>query len=546
VNRRPLYLLLAFTTAGALAGSGLAPATLATSDPRDEGIRTFTQILAVVESRYVKEVPSKDLVYDGIRGMLRTLDPHTNFLDEDAYQEMQEEQRGTFYGLGIVINKRGKDSPLTVIAPIDGTPAARLGIRAGDVISHIRDKVAGVDIDTVGLEVQDAVKYLRGPKGSEVTISIDRPGFDEPLEFTIVRDTVPTHSVTNAWMIGPDTGYIKLINFTQTSADELSRALALLRTAGMKKVILDLRSNPGGLLDQAVRISSLFLEPGQMIVYTKGRIPGSDQEFRSTDSTERVTEPVVVLVNRGSASASEIVSGALQDHDRAFIVGETTFGKGLVQSVYKLARQTGLALTTAHYYTPSGRLIQRDWSSLEDYYYDLEDAPQIPESQRQTSRTDAGRTVFGGGGISPDLTVAAEEVPRAIADLTRTNAFFEYVISLNRTKPILPEGAGGTPEALESFRRSFHTEPEVVDSFRAWLTERKTPVDDGEFELARDKIRTLLTAEMVGVATGGLAYRDRVLLEADPQLQAAIGAFAQAKVLHPDAPARAAAPAAGR
>ena len=345
---------LAVVLAGSLAGGLLGGSTLATGDKLDDSLKTLGQILSIVEDRYVDEVPTDTLVYNAIRGMLRTLDPHTNFLDEESYRDMQEEQRGAFYGLGIVINKRGKDKPLTVISPIDGTPAARLGIRAGDVISHIRDKSASIDIDTLGLEIRDAVKYLRGPKGTEVTITVERAGFDKPLEFTISRDTVPTSSVTNAYMIQPGTGYIKVINFTQNTADELDRALETLHSQGMQRLVLDLRGNPGGLLDQAVKVADRFLESGKMIVYTRGRVRGSDQEYHASHRTEGERFPLIVLVNRGSASASEIVAGALQDHDRALIVGETTFGKGLVQSVFRLSRQTGLALTTAKYYTPSG------------------------------------------------------------------------------------------------------------------------------------------------------------------------------------------------
>ena len=270
MKARSLMISLAVVLAGSLAGGLLGGSTLATGDKLDDSLKTLGQILSIVEDRYVDEVPTDTLVYNAIRGMLRTLDPHTNFLDEESYRDMQEEQRGAFYGLGIVINKRGKDKPLTVISPIDGTPAARLEIRAGDVISHIRDKSASIDIDTLGLEIRDAVKYLRGPKGTEVTITVERAGFDKPLEFTISRDTVPTSSVTNAYMIQPGTGYIKVINFTQNTADELDRALETLHSQGMQRLVLDLRGNPGGLLDQAVKVADRFLESGKMIVYTRG------------------------------------------------------------------------------------------------------------------------------------------------------------------------------------------------------------------------------------------------------------------------------------
>ena len=531
MKARSLMISLAVVLAGSLAGGLLGGSTLATGDKLDDSLKPLGQILSIVEDRYVDEVPTDTLVYNAIRGMLRTLDPHTNFLDEESYRDMQEEQRGAFYGLGIVINKRGKDKPLTVISPIDGTPAARLGIRAGDVISHIRDKSASIDIDTLGLEIRDAVKYLRGPKGTEVTITVERAGFDKPLEFTISRDTVPTSSVTNAYMIQPGTGYIKVINFTQNTADELDRALETLHSQGMQRLVLDLRGNPGGLLDQAVKVADRFLESGKMIVYTRGRVRGSDQEYHASHRTEGERFPLIVLVNRGSASASEIVAGALQDHDRALIVGETTFGKGLVQSVFRLSRQTGLALTTAKYYTPSGRLIQRDYSSLEEYFSDLdEDDPPSLEAQGQTSRTDGGRTVYGGGGISPDRKVPSEETPRMLAELLRQNAFFDYAVRYTAQHPSLTAEAASDPVHAEGFRRRFNPDDSLLNGFKTYLKEKAIAVDEGEFGKVAARVKTLIKAEIIGIA-GGLTYRDRVLLEEDPQVHAALDSFEQAQAL---------------
>jgi len=297
--------------AGALAGGLVGGRVLAGAGNPDEKMKTFSQIISTVQDKYVNEVTSEDLVYDGIRGMLRTLDPHTNFLDAENYKDMQDEQRGNFYGLGIVISKRSKEDPLTVISPIDGTPAARLGVRAGDIITHILDSARNIDIDTRDLTVQEAVKYLKGAKGSEVTITIARVGLDEPLVFKIVRDKIDTPSVSNAFIIRPGTGYIKLSNFTQTSADDIDRSITMLKSRGMERLIFDLRSNPGGLLDQAVKVADRFLSDGKMIVYTRGRIQGSDQEYYATKAGDANEFPVVVLINRGSASASEIVSGAL-------------------------------------------------------------------------------------------------------------------------------------------------------------------------------------------------------------------------------------------
>ena len=534
---RTLVASLGVVLAGAIAGGFFGQGATASNEKLDESIRTLGSILSIVEDRYVDEVPTDTLVYNAIRGMLRTLDPHSNFLDEESYRDMQEEQRGAFYGLGIVINKRGKDKPLTVISPIDGTPAARLGIRAGDVISHIKDPAANVDMDTIGLEIRDAVKYLRGPKGTEVTITVERSGFDKPLEFTIARDTVPTNSVTNAYMIAPETGYVKVTNFTQTTSDELDKALSSLREQGMARLVLDLRGNPGGLLDQAVKVADKFLDSGKMIVYTRGRVRGSDQEYHATVDRTADPVPLVILVNHGSASASEIVSGALQDHDRALIVGETTFGKGLVQSVFRLSRQTGLALTTAKYYTPSGRLIQRDYSSVEEYFMDTPAHTVTPgeeaeggKAPRQLVMTDGGRKVYGGGGITPDLPVDAEDPPRTLVDIARQNAFFDYAVRYVAKHPDLFADTAADAAGFEAFRRKFDADANVMTGFREFLKERAITVGDSDFDAIADRARVQIKAEIVGIR-GGLAYRDRVLLENDPQVKAALESFPQAQAL---------------
>jgi carboxyl-terminal processing protease len=304
--------------------------------------------------------------------MLRTLDPHTSFLEPKEYADMQDRQKGSFYGLGILVTKR--NDQVTVITPLEGTPAARLGIRAGDVISEVE----GTSTDDLPLD--DVVKRLKGPKGTTVHIKIIRIGIKEPIPLTIVRAAIPTNSISNVLMIRPGIGYIRIKDFTATTVRELDEAVEKLNGEGMQKLVLDLRGNPGGLLDAAVGVSDHFLDKNQMIVYTKGRTPDSAQDYTAPGKHQKLEVPVVVLVNRGSASASEIVAGALQDHDRALIVGETSWGKGLVQSVYTLQYGAGLALTTSKYYTPSGRNIQRDYSSFYDYYV----ADEIASSSRPT------------------------------------------------------------------------------------------------------------------------------------------------------------------
>src|SRR5262249_28229473 len=267
------------------------PSATMAATTEDPSLKTFTQILSLVETNYVDEVPSRDLVYGAIRGMLIHLDPHSYFLDPKTYKEMQEEQQGSFSGLGIVISLRGDEKELTVISPIEGTPAARAGIRAGDVISQIEGK------PTSGITIEEALDKLRGVKGTRVNITITREGSDEPLDFSLVRDDIPTASIPYSFMIRPGVGYIRIKNFTQTTDVELGEKIDALQAQGMKKLVLDLRWNPGGLLEQAIKVSDRFLKPRDMIVYTKGRVRDSHQEYRSTDRAGTDSMPLVVLVN---------------------------------------------------------------------------------------------------------------------------------------------------------------------------------------------------------------------------------------------------------
>src|SRR5213080_3255658 len=385
-------------------------------------LREYTDLVSAVTSWAPEEVGSDKFVYSSIDGMLRTLDPHTSFLEPKEYADMQDRQKGSFYGLGILVTKR--NDQVTVITPLEGTPAARLGIRAGDVISEVE----GVSTDDLPLD--DVVKRLKGPKDTTVHIKIVRVGMKEPIPLSIVRAAIPTNSISNVLMLKPGIGYIRIKDFTATTVRELDEAIDKLKGRGMEKLVLDLRQNPGGLLDAAVGVSDHFLDKGQMIVYTKGRTPDSAQDYLAPGKHQHLDMPMVVVVNRGSASASEIVAGALQDHDRAIIVGETSWGKGLVQSVYTLQYGAGLALTTSKYYTPSGRNIQRDYSSFYDYYVagENDDNTEVPLANRKQFKTDTGRIVYGGGGITPDVMIKPAQLSRTTQLLEVRSAIFNYAV----------------------------------------------------------------------------------------------------------------------
>jgi carboxyl-terminal processing protease len=480
-------------------------------------LSTLTEILALIEERHVPPAESRELVYSGIRGMLGTLDPHSNFLDEEAFREMREEQRGSFYGLGIVISKRGRNQPLRVVSPISNTPAARLGIRAGDVINHIRDPRAGVDVDTLGLTIQEAVKYLRGPRGTVVEVTIDRPGLEQPIVLEVRRDAVRTPAVNLAFMVRPGVGFIQISNFTETTTRELDAALERLRKEGAERLVLDLRQNPGGLLKQAINVASRFLDPGELVVYTEGRLSGSRQEYDSLeDVPSRIDWPVVVILDRGSASASEIVAGAIQDHDRGIVVGETSFGKGLVQSVYPLSENAALALTTQKYYTPVGRSIQRPYSSEEEYYYEAqarESTIDVPEDA-PVYRTETGRTVHGGGGIRPDVIVSREEDPRILFELSRQSAYTRFLARYDEAE-------------RERFVENLDA---LFESFVGFLKEKIPEVDASDVREHSERVSLYLRGELA-LTRSGMRARDRVLAEASPVVHRALDAFDQAEEL---------------
>jgi carboxyl-terminal processing protease len=338
-----LLLILTLSLGGGVASKGND--TAATY----ENLRLFTEVLSIVQSQYVDEVPPKDLIYNAIKGTLRGLDPHSSFLDPDMYREMQVETSGSFGGLGIEITLR--DDVLTVVAPIEGTPAYRAGIQPGDRILKIEG------LSTKDMQLADAVKRMRGKPGSKITVTIVREGWTEPKDFLITREQIRVQSVKNN-QLEPGIEYIRLRQFQEQTSNDLETALEkYVKEGKIQGLVLDLRNNPGGLLTSAVEVTEKFLEPGKLVVYTEGRVRNQNMRFSSNAKRSFTDFPVVVLVNQGSASASEIVAGALQDYGRAVVLGTQSFGKGSVQTIIPLSDGSGLRLTTAKYFTPKGRSI---------------------------------------------------------------------------------------------------------------------------------------------------------------------------------------------
>lgn len=520
--RRLTILALAFLVAGGFMGGLLGGRVLADPQRPDDELWTFGRVMSLIEDQYVGEVDSKELIEGAIAGMLQSLDPHSNYLNLEAFTEMRDEQRGKFSGLGIQITKRGTDKPLTIISPIDDTPADRAGLISGDVIAQIEGE------PTMDLSVQDAVRLLKGDKGTRVTITIERPGMPDSFDVTIERDDIPIESIRVAFMIDDEVGLVRISNFTSTTADELDESIAKLKSQGMTKLLVDLRGNPGGLLDQAVQVSERFIPEDKLIVYTRGRIHGSDQDYFSKRGVDHVEMPLILLVDQSSASASEIVSGAVQDHDRGLVVGETTFGKGLVQRVIPLQSGGALAVTTAKYYTPSGRLIQRDYSDLEEYYLrrgngdeDAEtsaedDGERIEDEDREVFFTTSGRKVYGGGGIRPDYIVESPRTPEILFDLLRENLVFNYsVLYVNQNSNLQP---------------GFDMDEKAMAAFRAYLDGKDFEYDADAFAEHQDAIELRLRAQITRVKWDQDA-ESLVLARADPQVQKAMTLFGEAAEL---------------
>ncbi len=459
---------VALVLAATLVGGTLGGKLFASPEREVPSLDEYADILTTLSDWSPEPIAPEKAVYASIHGMLSRLDPHTSFLEPEDYSAMREKQQGSFFGLGIQIQKRmGK---ITVIAPMEGTPAYKQGIRPGDIITHIEEEELREDVTT-----DEVVRKLRGPKGSQVTITIRRPASDESIRMTITRAEIPTLSVPYAFMMGPEVGYILLRDFTHTSSHELEAAIAKLEKLGMKKMLLDLRGNPGGVLEQAVDVADVFLPKGAKVVYTRGRTASSGQDYFAPGEGPHFDSPLIVLVNRGSASASEIVAGAIQDHDRGLVVGQRSWGKGLVQSVYSLPYGAGLALTTARYYTPSGRWIQRDYSDLLSYV-NPEDvdaaeggsaAAEAPHKAGETFYTDAGRVVYAQGGIRPDVVVKPDaRDSKMLNQLFARSMFFNFAVEWVARHPDVTADFQVTPAIRQEFfkfseSRKFSTAEEL-------------------------------------------------------------------------------------
>jgi carboxyl-terminal processing protease len=503
-------IVIGFSVLGGVYGNGVQ-AAMDEPDLNESGVSGddlgFTKIYSLVQQNFATPVNADKAIYSGaIPGMASALDPHTSFLDPRAYRTFLDEQKGHYFGVGMEVGPRNNKT--VVIAPFPGSPAYRVGIRPGDVLVTINDK------STDNLNTTEIADLLKGPRDTAVKIVVSREGAPDYLTFTITREEINRKSVPDGFMLGQGIGYIKITGFEDDTSRGLDENLKRLGPDQLQGLVLDLRFNPGGLLDEAVDVAGAFLPRGTTVVSARGRAY-PPKTYTVRNGARGRAYPIVVLVNQSSASAAEIVSGALQDHDRAWIMGETTFGKGLVQTVFPLSSGTAIALTTAHFYTPSGRLIQRDYSHQSFFdYYSHKDG--ITRNSNDVKMTDSGRTVYGGGGITPDEEYKTQPLDRLESNLYRTSifSFTRWYFSKHSSK--LP--AGWMPDQ------------DVLESLHDYLVDHDVDFKETDFMLDQDWIKRQLTKEMY-IYAFDVDASEKIFAQTDPEVKKAMESMPKAEAL---------------
>ena len=517
---------------------GMEVNTLFSSDRLDLQLRKFGDVLNLTVKYYVDEVDTQKLTEAAITGLLDELDPHSVYIPAKAFEQVEEDFRGKFEGIGIQF--RVLNDTITVMEAIGGGPSAKLGILSNDKIVMIDDTSA------IGFTNDQVREHLRGPKGSRVTVTIARTGEPDPLIYEITRDEIPLLSVDAAIMVDDNVGYVRVNRFNEQTSKEMLQALQKLSDQGMEKLVLDLRVNPGGYLEESVRMADLFLKGGtpekpRTIVYTEGRRPEIEETWEAKSGDRYEGLPLIILISNVSASASEIVAGAIQDWDRGLIVGETSFGKGLVQRQFRLPDGSALRLTISKYFTPSGRLIQRSYEGKDKIEYQREaylrqeqegdnlehtnDTNGDADSTRPRFRTNAGRTVYGGGGITPDYIVKPDSLTPFTGSLRRRDVFTAFVSQYL-------DGPGfelrkNYESDFKKFRSTYAISKDMMSDFRAFITSKGVTLDEKAFETDRDYIEATLKAN-VAKAFFGTESEFPYFLDLDNQFQKALSLFPEA------------------
>jgi carboxyl-terminal processing protease len=494
-----------------LYGPGIRARAATPQDDLDKSLKTLTNALSLLQDNYADKISSEKAIYQGaIPGMLRTLDPHSNFLDPAEYQDMQRKQRAQYFGIGMLISMDG--TKVIAMEPFPGSPAWRADLRRGDVIVAVDGK------DVTKKDSAGVADMLRGPRGSTVQVSVMREGATAPVTVSVTRGEIST-SLVDAFWFKPGIAFLKVTSFeAQNVASDVEAALAKLDESKIKGLILDLRENRGGLVTEAVSLSGRFLHDGQVVVSHRGRAE-KEQVFRAKANPAAQKYPIVVLVNGNSASASEIVSGALQDHDRAIIMGENTFGKGLVQAQFPLAEGAALLLTIAHYYTPSGRLIQRDYTkgSFFDYYYSRKPVQNTDD----VKSTDTGRKMYGGGGITPDEKYDPQKSTLFERRIYNSSVIYRFANTyFGATKPALPQTWAPDGDLLARFKDYVHT--------------HDIPFTDVDFNRDKKWVGEQLRDEFY-LRAFDKKTADRAQFMDDPEVQKAVEELPKAETLHAEA-----------
>jgi len=520
----PLFIVLCSLVAGLVGGGRVSAAS--SDDAVTQSLRSFTKIYDAVEQNFADQVKPDKAIYDGaIPGMLHTLDPHSNFFDPKEFSKLREDQSGHYYGIGMMVGARGNRT--IVQYPFGGSPAFKAGLRPGDAILEVNDT------KTDNLTMSEVAERLKGPRGTHVQVMVSREGQEKPLTFNIVRDEIPRSSVPFAFYVRPGIAYVVITAFNENTGKELDEKLKKLNEKEIKGLILDLRANPGGLLNEGVDVAGHFLKKGEAVVSHYGRAsPKKVYSARSDGSGKEY--PIVVLVNRLTASAAEIVSGALQDHDRGWVLGEPTFGKGLVQTVFPLNDNTGLALTTAHYYTPSGRLIQRDYSNISflDYYTH---ANLDQKNSTDVKMTDSGRTVYGGGGITPDERFACAAAsaspgnPYVCSVQDKFNKFQAAVLVRNNLFNFTAKYFGPRTDA-SLLPKGWEPDETVINQFHDFLLNSKADFSEADFTANHEWLKHELKREMY-ITAFSFEDSERAAIEQDPEVLKALDAMSKAKGL---------------
>jgi len=520
-SKRGVVVLVAVLGISAILGGLFGPtlrahASSSSESQLQDSVKSFTRVLSVVQRNYADPVDTDKVIYDGaIPGMLHVLDPHSNFFDPKQYALFKEEQQGKYYGVGMTISQR--ENQTVVLAPFVGSPAYKAGIRPGDIVLRVEGKSCD---GLTGTEVAD---MLKGPKGTVVHISLGREGWDKPIEVTVTRDEISRPAVEFFTMLKPGIGYVRLVSFSETTDSDVADALKQLDYPKLDGLVFDIRNNGGGLLSQAVGLADMFLDKNEIVVSHRGR-SSPERRYYAVRGNQGIGVPLVVLINGQSASASEIVAGAIQDHDRGLVVGENSFGKGLVQTQLPLSEETALLLTTARYYTPSGRLIQRDYKnvSLYDYHYN----PQRPK-QPEVKLTDSGRQVFGQGGITPDDFVAAPKQDDFQLSLYRRGVFYAT-----------PQGVGDFTRfylsAKPEITKDFVANDEVINEFRKYLDKQHIKYTEPEIQENLTWLKLQIKRE-VFTSAFGLNEGFKIALQDDPQLEKAVELIPQSRALYQNA-----------